>query len=345
MRQATAWSAVLFLGIQLGAGLLLDYGFPFVRFPSAGRVLHGIQDSPEPVDVVCLGSSRFEWGIRPDEIQRAVQHRLPDVPAPVVANAAVPAGDPVSSAYLLDRMLAEGVRPRIVVIEISPETITSHTVWMYAHVRRQFRWDDLPGCLLEAFALKQGVRLLTGRLLPLYEFRQEVLHLLADLVPDNPDPAPSPADAAAPLVANIQREGRAYEIDRTRAWLREYAVGGRDWHALNAILARCREHGIAAVLVGIPVTGDFRHEVSPAINAAFLTAMDRACRTYGCRFVDCRDRLPDEGFFDIHHMNDRGAGQFSRLLGAEILAPLWRDLHGSPAAPSDSTLVDHRAEQ
>jgi hypothetical protein len=46
--------------------------------------------------------------------------------------------------------------------------------------------------------------------------------------------------------------------------------------------------------------------------------------TYDCRFVDCRDRLPDELFIDNHHLRPEGGQQFSALLACEALAPALR---------------------
>src|SRR5436309_2573518 len=66
-RAVLAWGALIFLTAQLAASLVLDYGWPMLRFPSAGRVLERARAAPGPA-VVFFGSSRFEEGIDADEV-------------------------------------------------------------------------------------------------------------------------------------------------------------------------------------------------------------------------------------------------------------------------------------
>jgi hypothetical protein len=50
--------------------------------------------------------------------------------------------------------------------------------------------------------------------------------------------------------------------------------------------------------------------------------MHRMEAAYGCSFHDCRASLPDNLFFDHHHVECAGTMVFSRLIAKEILTPM-----------------------
>ncbi|MFL5242988.1 MAG: hypothetical protein ACJ8FY_12845, partial [Gemmataceae bacterium] len=70
-----------------------------------------------------------------------------------------------------------------------------------------------------------------------------------------------------------------------------------------------------------PVTSHHRAIYQPAVDQAFLAYMHKMETTYGCAFYDCRESLPDDLFFDHHHVEWAGTMVFSRLLAKDILAP------------------------
>src|SRR4051812_42690767 len=72
-RSVLIWTALLFGSAQLGGGLLLDYAWPLLRFPSLGTIVTRLQKKPDWPLVVFLGSSRFGCGIREDEISSLMQ--------------------------------------------------------------------------------------------------------------------------------------------------------------------------------------------------------------------------------------------------------------------------------
>src|SRR5947209_8740933 len=119
-RSVLRWAVVVFLVLQIGIGLVLDYGWPLLRFPSAARILAGLPKDPSSIDVVFLGSSRFQVGVAAEEIAALLER---DRGRPCTAlNAAVPCGDLIAAEFMLTLLREKGVKPGLLVLEISPET-------------------------------------------------------------------------------------------------------------------------------------------------------------------------------------------------------------------------------
>ena len=138
-RRVLLWAGALFLAVQLSAGIWLDYyGLP-IRFSEAARVLRAMRALPTSPDVVVFGSSRFERGVDAQITADCMSG------GPVsVFNSAVPAGDLVVMDFLFEQSLRLGIRPAVVVIEISPETLSDHSPWMAEHLRANSAGGNVP---------------------------------------------------------------------------------------------------------------------------------------------------------------------------------------------------------
>jgi hypothetical protein len=338
-RATLLWSIGLFVAGQLTIGLLLDYVWPLVRFPSAGRVMARLAQQPQNPEVVFLGSSRFECGIRPAEIGQLLERACRLGEPCGVFNGAVPAGDPISAEFVLHTLLERGVRPRLVVLEVSPEQLNYYNEWLGLHVRRQLTWADVPGYLVEACWAGQGVRFLSARLFPLFLHRQQVLEEVWSAIHRGSPPVASAPASAAPesvpvnwdeLLQPPQREmtpalRASIESIRDflpRHWLYDFHIRGNNPAALGRILTECRRHGIGVLLLAPPLTEAHRQCYGPAIESAFQEYLAGVQAAHGCRFVDCRAWLPDPLFVDNHHLDADGALYFSRLLTHRVLVAL-----------------------
>src|SRR6516164_5309467 len=93
-RAALLGVGIVFVAVQLAAGLLLDWRGLAVRFPSAARVLAAAPRDGHGPDVLLLGSSRFEQ-LSAGEAGVLLHREHPDADPEGVYNAAVPAGDPI----------------------------------------------------------------------------------------------------------------------------------------------------------------------------------------------------------------------------------------------------------
>jgi hypothetical protein len=337
--RALAWTALFFLLFQLAGGILLDYAYPDLRFATAAYLFSTLHERPRSPDVIALGSSRIGLAFTAADVGEVLRERVPGRSWSAM-NFAVPSGDPRTSDFLLQRMLDEGCRPRLVVVEVCPEEVNAYNEWLGFDISRLLTWHDVPGDLLEAARSGSLRRLLTYRLFPLCMHRQEICR---QAFPEaNGALVSEMAAPGVPLTSDqsgIDSQGLwGHAIERHRAWsgpadtreglvhlrkwLRPYRAGGAPVQALERLLRRCRAEDIAVVLVGIPLHGDHRGEYTPEIEAEFRATMTRLVREFGCTFADYRDCLKDGAFFDNAHVYPTGGSTFSRRLAGEVLAPL-----------------------
>lgn len=334
---------LLILAGQIGVGLLLDQNLLKVRFPAAEAMINAIARLPRQPDIVFMGSSRFEGGINVAEIRQLMEIPFGEE-APQMFNASIRASDPYSMHFLM-RMLADrGVMPRMVVLEISPETVTTAGPFQNIQVARLLTWKDMPVDAPDLLARRQYSRLLSSRLLPIFLYRRELLTwligseppylTLAETAAQQPAPIGEDADIVRPSAPDIpvmtqeQREAVLRQLQAAaptvRKWLRDYRIAGLNPRHLESMLKLLRTHKVTIILVGVPVSQPHYDCYTHDINQKFLDYMSYLSRTYGCRFVDYRNRVPDEFFRDTHHLTKNGGAFFSRMLQEEVLCEAWR---------------------
>jgi hypothetical protein len=352
------WTVVSFFTAQFIAGLALDHWILSVRFPTAGHLFTQLQSWPRPPDIVCFGSSRFAGDIQPEVLNVLLGKSLARPPR--VFNAAVAAGDVLVADWLLERMLRQGYRPAVVVVEVCPENLARNCAWLEGQALRQMTWRDLGAHFPDVLAYSHKPMLLVGaRVVPMYQFRLQICRYLEDLVTSwsggQPDPpvgvcvnSPPPPEATftqvAPAVLDLACLAAAADpippdlparwepsLELIR-WLNNYQVGGVMPQALERLLGRCRAHGIAVVLIGAPVSTVHRNAYTPQITAAYRSYLRALERSYGCHFYDYQDRVPDGFFVDHHHVSPRGGEFFSRLLAREVLIPAWTSPPRKPSS-------------
>jgi len=347
------WASAVFMLAQLAGGLVLDFWLPDIRFPEAGRAMSGLLARPRSPEIVFMGSSRLQGAARPDVLDPLLRRYTRQ--APESFNASVGAGDPIVAERLLERLLDAGRRPALLVVEISPEQFNRRTVLLGQQVLRQMTWADLPDYLPDACLYSSVRKLATSRLVPLYVHRYQVRKVtleaartvLSELeltaraagagagapvpqpvprppahpelraLPPRPAPLPRPPADAPALASPAEFVGQ---------WLRDYRLSPVVTGALERLLERCRAERIEVLLVGAPVMAAHRALYDPAIEATYRAYVGGLIERYGCRFVECRDHVPDEGFGDPMHVSGAGAEFFTRRLARETLVPLWREL-------------------
>jgi hypothetical protein len=263
---------------------------------------------------------------------------------------AVLGGDFVSTEFLLDRMLAQGVRPRVAVIEVSPDLLGRPPHLLSAQLERLFRWRDVVHWLPELFEADWSA-LLNARLLPVYHYRKELLGWLVGRPPPYlfvPAPAPPTAPlSSAGLVQPVARtqtlprglpagiasagdspsakeapDDPTHGVDRWARWLRPFHLSERCARVLERVLARCKEEEITCILVEPPVASGHRGLYGEDVATPYRRLLGRLGRDYDAPYFDFSDRLPDTSFRDDSHVNRRGASAFSALL-AGLIEPLW----------------------
>ncbi|MFO0964425.1 MAG: DUF1574 family protein [Gemmataceae bacterium] len=341
-RRVFLWMLGAFFAVQIAAGMLLDRVWPQLRFSFLYKQLDRLEEQPVPPTVVCLGSSRFGCGIAGDHMTDWLR-RLTGDPNVSVFNASIPAGDLLVSELMMRRLLERGVRPRFAVIELCPEVLNHRNDWLKIHLHRHLVWTDVPRYFTEITLTGNLMRLLTHRLLPLYQYREDICKELEESLQAKLDGwmGKTKEASAGPgghrvidwdsLVGNYykkltddQREKTNIGLYDVRRCLRSYQAGGNAGAALERLLNTCAAHGVTPVLIGVPVSEPQRQLYVPAIEESYRSYVADVVKRHGCRYLDMRDRVPDALFVDNHHMVHEGSLFFSKMLTEEALLPLWR---------------------
>ena len=344
-RRAVAWTIGIVVAAQFVACWVLDFTWPLVRFPSLEQTVAVVQRQPDSPDIVSLGSSRLGAGFREKLIAQELQRIDPDVK---VFNACIEGADPYTMDHVLRHLLAAGMRPKLAVIEVSPETLADKNRWLKFNMLRMMTWSNLNQFVTHIPACGGGREFFMSRFLPLICHRQMIVESLLLKVMGNDKPRMMATGSAktAQDWEKLKTTGVHWEEYMARArskpakpedltkaelpfvekWLTGYTINqGRAAQALDRVLTQCREHQIDVMLVAIPVAGPHRALYVPAVENAFHQHIAQLTARYGCRYVDYRDRIEDKLFQDNHHLMLEGARVFSHTLTREVLAPKWQE--------------------
>ena len=105
--------------------------------------------------------------------------------------------------------------------------------------------------------------------------------------------------------------------------LNDFALGGEQSEAAEALLAELAGRGVDTAVVVLPVTRDYLdlHPEGRRQHADFLAAAERLATEADATFIDLHDLAPDDRWFaDTHHLNETGAEALSAAL-PDLLGP------------------------
>lgn len=340
-RRVLLWAATAFLLIELGIGLALDYLAPEIRFPACAHLMKLARSSGERVDVVALGSSRLGLAFDASTSGQRLRAALPS--SGTVFNACMFVGDLHTSDFLLQRLLAEGCRPKVVVLEVLPTTLSRYNEWLAHDVRQYFRWHELPTYLHDIVTSRTVGALLLSRLVPGVLHRVDLLHALLPplqrAVPHEWDEADVDATGDCqglfgPTLARL-RGRRSIEVhspdqdrQQCRRWLARFEIGGASVSAFERILCRCRQHGIQVILVQPPLASNLRCLHSPEVERQFQEYLAHLGRSYDCICLDLRGEVPDGDFLDNQHVAPAGTERVTAAVTAALVPLLTKTLSG-----------------
>jgi hypothetical protein len=300
---------------------------PRVRDPGSGdkvaRLTAKVAASPGRPVVLFLGSSRT--GLAFDALR--ADDRLDD---PCCFNLGLPAAGPVCELLTLNRVLAAGVQPTLVLVEVLPAMLHDSPA---GPRERAFLTGDRFSADEARTAERFGYprddttrRWVTARLSPWWTYRFPLWGRVAPswLAYDVRYDWGRTADAGGwnvPIRDEVTDDEREAGDARARgeygAPLAVLAPCGGAADALREILATCRSRGITVRLVLLPESTTFRTLYGPGVDdrlVAFLKGLDAP-------LVDARGWMPDTAFSDGHHLMRPGAVTFTEKLAADVIAP------------------------
>ncbi len=326
--------AAALIALNALLAILVDAAPVHLRDPEYGLRLKSLRakraDHPDRKLTIVLGSSRTAIGIRPDVYEASLAH--PEN-APLLFNMSMSGAGPILQLLTLERLLADGVKPDALLIEFWPAVYRGDGP--YREDRRinaeRLRSADLP--IVDRFftdpdATKERLR--ASRIFPAWHLRRELLiRSWPDSMPwkDRNDGSWSTLDGWGWLPGRTNVTAEQVE----RGWpdvaafyaplYRDYSVAPVADRALRALLARCRELGIPATLIGLPESTRFRGLQPPEaiqLSEDYRLRIEREC---GVPFLDGRTWGRDAALPDGFHLMQDGAKEFTRKLTGQLVPP------------------------
>jgi hypothetical protein len=326
-RAVLLWSVACFIGAQLATVVVLEWKQPEFYDAKYGYRLRSLRqrlsrDRGAPL-LLILGTSRAEQGFRPSLL------RVPPEPnAPVVFNLARGGNSPLLNLITLQRLLADGIRPDWVLLEIFPPSLVREKTGVTI-AKTTLR--DFPALQRHSTSWKTYVYAVRDRVLLWSKYRSGILAcwgpgwLSAKLFrPDSLWDAQS-GEWLAINDGVTPQESRDLTADAQHRYFRrlqDFCVGSDTDRALRELLDQCRQQRIGVVLFVMPEASEFRRWYPPSALARLSGYLAALQREYGVPLVDARSWLPDDCFYDGHHLLQQGAARFTRRFGIEVLPGL-----------------------
>ena len=336
-RRRRAWQALLFglagfAFFQAALAFLMDTTRPDLFDPEFGCRLRLLKDrlreSPGRPLVVALGSSRTQMGLCPEEVPAVAADGGPAL----VFNFGQAGCGPLQELICLRRLLAAGVRPNYLLIEVLPAALHADADGAEIVHTERLGHGDLavlapycrePDKLYRKWASNRLAPWFSARFclmsrwlpgwLP-WQARQDYMWNTIDrfgwlAFPHETIP---PSERAKALQNGHDQYGPN---------LATFRVSPLPDRALREVLELCRREGIRTALYLMPEGTTFRSWYPPAARSALDGYLAGLSAEYGVPLFDARDWLVDADFADDHHMLPAGARKFSRRFGREVVGP------------------------
>jgi hypothetical protein len=354
-KRIVLWTLVCFAASQLALSVYLEKRRPELRDPLYGLRLRSLRakraESPNAPLFLILGSSRVKYSVWPAAMKI---HGRDGEPPPVVYNFGVNGLGPLRELMYLRRLLADGVRPDWLLVEVWPPLWPESGFFRESRMvvgEDDLRWRDIPFVCRyfrkERAVLRYGLR---KWLLPISDYRGRLLEAAAHgLLPRTQatetaehvrDWLPEDGTGWFPLpwvAATAEGRRRAIEhgADEMKPLVDPLNIDPRSDSALRELLAECRRHGIKVALILMPEHSRARSWYPAQARELVGRYLGRLRQDYPVPIVDARAWAPDEDFADYCHMATEGVPAFSERLGWDVVQPL---VEGKPL--NDSVLFN-----
>jgi len=324
-RRALLAGVAFFIVAQLGAFLVIDFDPEYTD--RLVRLRARLHEKPGRPVVVVLGSSRVAMGIRPEFVPPG-----PDGRDPVVFNYGLVGSGPVMQLCCLRRLLADGIRPDLVLVEYWP------AFWQQEGELREEQRIDTNRLRRTDLALMRrhlaGVRhwrtlWYEGRLVPWFSGRFIFLSRHAPgWVPaggrlDSSWAQLSPYGYLPCIHPHTDEAGYRHRLKHFRAIyepvLRDFRVSPRSDRAFQEIVSLCRSSGIQVSLLRMPESTDFQSWYPPRVQEEVDAYLNQLRRDLDLPVLDTRRWVPDSGFSDGFHLYPEAAATYTERLGRDVI--------------------------
>ncbi len=282
--------------------------------------------------VVFLGTSRVGNGFAAGHCQELLQTEFSG--GGIAFNWGLPASGPVTHLFHFRRMLAEGIRPTVLLLEVLPATWAELPDGpLEARFSDGLAWDAAELAELAAYGCPAAEWQRQRRQLYLQPWHALRFRLLGRVAPSwlpfhlrydwsrGPDP-----HGWSPLidpVVSAERRQRG-QLQARREYehvLRRWRPGMAPLRAARDLLELCRQQHIPVALVLLPEGPSYRQMYTPASLRRLEVCLQELTQAYGCRLIDCRRWMEEEDFVDGHHLLPASGRRWTERLTREELQP------------------------
>jgi Protein of unknown function (DUF1574) len=318
---------------QVGLRVFIDEVKPELRDPTFEikyrQLARLLEQYPQPpAAVVFLGSSMSANGMKAEIVEAPLTAALG---RPVVGyNLATNGGGPITHLVYMQRLLRRGVRPELVVLEVSPLLFAPGQASMdflrfpadvleRADIDILERHRDLPELRDEWWK---------ARLFPAYGHRLMILNQSARIL--------VPFEEQIELWRDVDEHGwrgrtalPPEEHERALAHTRlvhkerlaKFKIDELPLNGLRELAALLAQEGIKTVLVVMP-TGPFMCSLYvPGSTAPVMAEFAALSQQHGFALIDARDWYDEGSFLDSYHLHKDAAHEFTQRLVREALVP------------------------
>jgi hypothetical protein len=277
---------------------------------------------------VILGTSRAEQGFRPTLLPVGrignPSNSCPAQNAPLVFNLARGGSSPLLHLLTLQRLLADGIHPDCVLLEIFPPSLVGERCGVTI-AKATLR--DLPLLRRYPVSWKTYAYAARDRLLLWHKYRNEFLARCGPGWLSIPASTPGHCwDASGEWSAVSEgvsfQECRDLTADAHRRYYRKlqsFQVSSEADLALRELLELCRKEAISVVLFLMPEAREFRSWYPSSTQERLSDYLAALQQEYGHPLIDARCWVPDSDFCDGHHVLRHGAAKFTLRFGKQLL--------------------------
>jgi hypothetical protein len=339
-RQARAtflWTSVFFLTFEITGAILVERGLPEARDPDFMAKLDQLRarqrELPGSPLVLMLGSSRTSLGFQAGRV-RATRDGRPAL----IFNFGLSGGGPFTELLSLRRLVAAGIRPDLLFIELLPPVFNQGSrhsleeIWLQgsrlrqAEIAQMSRFHSDPQRLVR--------RWLRCRLLPWSALHRSLEQVLT---PGWVEPPTAPGHGHIDpfgwephFVDGITDQYRARYLEIARSQYREsmenFQLAEQPVGALRAILELCQRTQVQCALILMPEGTEFTALYPAAMRQGLSRFVADLGRLWQVPVIDARGWVPDNDLWDSHHALPSGAAIFTERLEREAIRPLLQNL-------------------
>ncbi len=335
-RREILWCAIGFIACQLVLGLCVEFLWTDVRDPEftikETLLKKCVAEAPGRPLILALGSSRTRMGLDSEKLSSMYGDS-----GPVVFNFGILGAGPLVNRIMLERLLADGIRPQLLLVEVMALQLSDRKggpIEENGIISTRFTYDEARRIhpRLHSVWRLDGFWS-TGRLLPVYR-HQSQLRELVQL--DVPMPGQPGSDYARGMFPHGWQPHYVEQTPEERAEKTKFALGQYEDAAIDFrldpygveatrdLLAICRRERLPTMLLLMPEGTPFRQLYPESAWRDIEGCLNQLRKEFDTPIIDARTWVPDEGFWDSHHLVLKGAGTFSERLEREVLRPMWQ---------------------